>query len=122
MVNPGKVRKRILYIYPPLCTVGDAQAIHSSHYRRALGSRAPSVAMLDDGGGAQRGAAALVRTALRRCALVLLGCIRAGRCLVDYYCTGESRIPSEFGLTMPGGMGWPPYRLCLMHFKDMVVL
>ena len=50
MVNPGKVRKRILYI--PRCMPpprGDATAIHS-HYRRALGSRAPSVAMLDDGG------------------------------------------------------------------------
>lgn len=79
--------------------------------------------MLDDGsgGGGATAAAALVRMALLL--LVLLGCIRAGRCLVDYYyCTGESRIPSEFGLTMPGGMGWPPYRLCLMRFKDMVVL
>ena len=67
--------------------------------------------MLDDGsgGGGATAAAALVRMALLL--LVLLGCIRAGRCLVDYYyCTGESRIPSEFGLTMPGGMGWPPYR------------
>ena len=53
--------------------------------------------------------------------LVLLGCIRAGRCrCVDYYCTGESRIPSEFGLTMPGGMGWPPYRLYPKYFKDIV--
>ena len=23
--------------------------------------------------------------------------------------SGESRIRMEFGLTMPGGMGWPPY-------------
>ena len=76
--------------------------------------------MLDDGRGGGAIAAALVRMALLL--LALLGCIRAGRCLVDYYCTGESRIPSEFGLTMPGGMGWPPYRLCPMNFKDMVVL
>ena len=121
MVNPGKVRKRILYIYPPLCTVGDAQAIHS-HYRRALGSRAPSVAMLDDGGGAQRGGSsthgfeALCAGAPRmhsRGPLLLL-------CRLLYYCTGESRIPSEFGLTMPGGMGWPPYRLCPLQFKDRI--
>ena len=91
MVNPGKVRKRILYIPAAMRGIGDATAIHS-HYRRALGSRAPSVAMLDDGGGAQ--AAALVRTALRRCAMVLLGCIRAGRCCcsVDYYTTVPEKV------------------------------
>ena len=88
---------------PPLSLPSSAS---KAALRRALGSRAPSVAMLDDGSG--DGGASTTHGSIGL--LVLLGCIRAGRCrCVDYYCTGESRIPSEFGLTMPGGMGWPPY-------------